>query len=148
LRPSSTPKNIAIAKKPLHKQLSRGGGRFTCRFCSRQFTRRFSLKRHTQIHTRKIEEIEPRFRHLAKEADLRCGQITVEAPPDRPRKVRRGRRKFCTYLCRGCPRKFDTYSKKRNHQKNCLNMKRDITLLAPEGVPTEGDDVVASICTG
>ena len=50
------PNTITIAKKPLSKQLSRGGGRFTCGHCSRQFDRRFSLKRHVAIHIRKKKE--------------------------------------------------------------------------------------------
>ena len=79
-QPSRTPKNIAIAKKPRTQQLSRGGGRFTCGHCSRQFTRRFSLKRHVATHMRKREEklgaIDPRFRHLERELHLRMGSVS------------------------------------------------------------------------
>ena len=135
------PKTITIAKKPLSKQLSRGGGRFTCGHCSRQFTRRFSLKRHTSMHLRKKKEkfgdVDPRFRHLEKELHLRMGSTRVSAPPAPFFKVRGGRRKLSEYRCKGCPRKIETYNKKRDHQKNCILRKRDVTIIVPESDPED-----------
>ena len=93
-QPSQVPKHIAIAKKPLSKQLSRGGGRFTCGHCSRQFKRRFSLKRHVAMHLRKKKEkfgdIDPRFQHLERELHLRMRATKVSAPPAPFFKVRGG----------------------------------------------------------
>ena len=135
------PKPITIAKKPLSKQHSRGGGRFTCGHCSRQFKRRFSLKRHVAIHARKkIEKFgdaDPRFRHLEKELHLRMRSAKTSAPPATLFKVRGGRRKLSEYLCKGCPRKFETYSKKRDHQKNCIKRKSEITIIVPESDPED-----------
>ena len=50
-------------------------------------------------------------------------------------KVRRGRRKFCEYRCKGCPRKFETYNRKRDHQKNCIIKKRDVSVIVSESDP-------------
>ena len=146
-----TPKPTTIAKKPLSKQLSRGGGRFTCGHCSRQFKRRFSLKRHVAIHARKkIEKFgdtDPRFRHLEKELHLRMRSAKTSAPPATLFKVRGGRRKLSEYLCKGCPRKFETYNKKRDHQKNCILKKRDVSVLVSDAVPEDNQHVLGSICT-
>ena len=146
------PKNTTIAKKPLSKQLSRGGGRFSCGHCSRQFKRRFSLKRHVAMHLRKKKEkfgdIDPLFQHLEKELNLRMGATKVSAPPATFFKVRRRRRKFGEYRCKGCPRKFETYNKKRDHQKHCILGKRDVTIIVPESDPDDDHSVVAPICTG
>ncbi len=134
-------KHTTIAKKPLSKQLSRGGGRFTCGHCSRQFNRRYSLKRHVAIHLRKkIEKFgytDPRFRHFEKALHLRMRATKVSAPPAPFFKVRRGRRKFSEYLCKGCPRKFEAYSKKRDHQKHCLKRKSEISIIVPESDPED-----------
>ena len=109
--PSQTRQPLKIAQKPLSKQLSRGGGRFTCGHCSRQFKRRFSLKRHVAIHLRKkIEkfgDIDPRFQHLEKELHLRMRATKVSAPPAPFFKVRRGRRKLSEYLCKYVPKRVD-----------------------------------------
>ena len=135
------PKHTTIAKKPLSKQLSRGGGRFTCGHCSRQFKRRFSLKRHVAIHIRKKKEkfgdVDPRFRHLEKELHLRIRATKESAPPAPFFEVPRGRRKFSEHRCKGCPRKFETYSKKRDHQKHCLKRKTEVTVIVPESDPED-----------
>ena len=147
-QPKQAPKHFAIAKKPIHRQLSRGGGRFTCRHCSRQFKRRYHLKRHETIHTRSLMDIEPRFRHLAREMNITISRTRYEQPPERSRNVPRGRRRLAAYLCRGCPKSFDTYSKKRDHQKHCLKKKTNVTVLSPDADAAEDNNVMASICTG
>ncbi len=103
---------------------------------------------HVRKKIEKFGDTDPRFRHLGKELNLRMRSTKESAPPPRFFKVHRGRRKFCEYLCKGCPKKFDTYSMKRDHQKHCLKRKSPVTVPAPIAVPQGDQHVLARICMG
>ncbi len=90
---------------------------------------------HVRKKIEKFGDADPRFRHLGKELHLRMRSTKESAPPPRFFKVRGGRRKLSEYLCKGCPRKFETYNKKRDHQKHCITKKRDVSMIVPESDP-------------
>jgi transposase-like protein len=90
---------------------------------------------HLRKKKEKFGDIDPRFQHLEKELHLRMRSAKTSAPPATLFKVRGGRRKLSEYLCKGCPRKFETYNKKRDHQKHCINKKRNVSMIVPESDP-------------
>ena len=103
---------------------------------------------HLRKKKEKFGDVDPRFQHLGKELNLRICATKVSAPPAKFFKVRRGRRKLSEYLCKGCDRKFETYNKKRDHQKNCILKKRDVSILVSESDPQGDRSVLPPICTG
>ena len=92
---------VGGSRKPLHRQLNRGGGRFTCGLCSRRYRHRSSLNRH------KVLCFSDRGRVLGLLSQLRLrngASYTMTEIVDLKRRleIRRGPRLRPYYECKLC----------------------------------------------